>query len=215
MKKTAFVFLFIVFAFLLASCSKENAEPQKKDYAVVNGETVTADEMDYFRGRNRAVIINEYAEKYGVTDFSDFWDKDFDGSTPSQILEDRAFEQAVEAKIKLVMMRDKEIYDDISFSGLKERAEKYNEEHKNAVGNVGIKTVDMNGFYTYYISTGEMKLKNSLAENELKPTEDELAAAESGHGGLTENGLISLVVSEKYEKLIEEKINNAEIERSK
>lgn len=212
MKKILSLFSAIIFLCFFASCSQKEAEqPIKSEPFTVNGETVTTEEIEYFKGRCKADIINEYAEKYSITDFSDFWDKDFDGKTPSQALEERADEQAIDAKIKLVMMRENGIYDDISFSAFKEKAQKYNEEHADSVGNVGINTIDLTTFYTYYISTGEMLLKTKLAEGELKPTEAELEEAAKENPEMNENGLVDIIVSQKYDKLVAETINNAEI----
>lgn len=215
MKKKSVVILLFAVIILLSSCGGQNNKPaQEKEitvYATVNGEQIMSDEIEYFKTRSRAQIINEYAEKYGVTDFADFWDKEFDGKTPAESLEESALEQAVEAKIKLMLMRENGVYEDVSFVGLKAKAETYNKEHENLKGNVGLKTVDLSSFYTYYVSTGEMELKNILAESTLKPTADELAAAAEKNPDLTENGQISAVVDEKYEKMIADLIDNAEI----
>lgn len=213
MKKLSLFLFAALFVLCFAACGE--TEPKKPTpnavRAAVNGETIMAEEINYFKSRCRADIINDFAEKYGVKDFSDFWEHDFDGTTPAKELEKAALSQAAEAKIKLVMMRENGVYDDISFSGLKKKAEQYNSEHKNMQGNVGITSIDMSGFYTYYISTGEMELKNILAKGELKPTEAELAAASEENPNLTENGLISVVVSQKYDALLKAKIASAVI----
>ena len=212
MKKLISVIL-LAAVFLLVSCGKTESKKDKPAVcAVVNGEAITAEEKEYFSSRYRAQIINDYSEKYGIKDFSEFWDTEFDGKTPRQALEEYALKQAAEAKIKLVLMRENEIYDDISFSALKAKAEKYNKEHENQKGNVGLNTVNMASFYTYYISNGEMELKNILAESMLKPSQTELEAAEKEHPDLTEEGLISLVVTEKYNKMIDETLKNAVVE---
>lgn len=212
MKKFTVLSIITALLFCFCSCTDTKTEaPVSTVYATVNGANIMTDEIDYFKSRSKADIINEYAEKYGVTDFADFWDKEFDGKTPTQALEELALEQAVEAKIKLVMMRENGIYDDVSFSALKSKAESYNAEHQGATKSVGITSIDLDSFYTYYVSTGEMELKNTLAENELKPDDSELDAVRNEHSDLTDEGLISLVVSEKYEKLIEQAIKDAEI----
>lgn len=217
MKKITLIISIILALLMLSSCGETatkqtEAQPKAQPFTV-NGETVTTEEIEYFKGRSRADIINEYAEKYSVTDFSDFWDKDFDGKTPTQALEERAEEQAIEAKIKLVMMRENEVYEDISYSALKAKAEKYNKEHENLSGTVGITSIDLSTFYTYYISTGEMELKNILAEGELKPDESQIEAVAEENPELSENGIIDLIVSEEYEKIVKDKIKNAEIQR--
>lgn len=214
--KKLFVFLSVFcILFSLVSCAKEEtAKTDIRDnvHATVDGAEITAEEINYFKTRLRANIINEYAEKYNISDFSDFWDTEYSGTTPTEDLLNRAVEEAADAKQKFLLMLDNGVYDDISFKGLKERAEKYNAEHKDAEGTVGIKTIDIESFYTYYISTGEMELKNILAEGELKPTEEEIAEAANENPELTENGVISRIVDEKYGKLISEKISGRQIE---
>lgn len=207
----------MAFPLLMVSCNEKPAAvktAQNTVYATVNGEEIMSEEMEYFKSRSKADIINEYAEKYGVKDFSDFWDKEFDGKTPNEALNEKALSQAVDAKIRLVLMKENGVYDDITFSGLRKKAEEYNKTHENAQGNVGIKTVDLNSFYTYYISTGEMELKNILAESTLKPTQEEFDAQRNKNSELTDEGIISVIVDAKYEKLIDEKIKSAKVEIS-
>lgn len=211
MKRLTAIISVIMLLILLASCSEKETGQTASQVFTVNGEVVTSEETEYFKGRCKAEIINEYAEKYSITDFSDFWDRDFDGQTPNDTLENRAVQKTIEAKIKLVMMRENDIYDDISFSALREKAQKYNDEHSDVSGNVGINTIDLSTFYTYYISTGEMELKTKLAEAELKPNEEELEAAASENPETSENGLIDLIVSKKFDELVSEKIQTAKI----
>ena len=215
MKKINFILLLLLPLVLLCACGKaEQPQAENTAYAAVNGERIMTEEIEYFKTRYRSRIINEYAEKYGVKDFSGFWDKEFDGKTPGQALEELALNQAAEAKIKLVLMRENGIYDDISFSALKAKAEEYNREHENQKGNVGLNTVDPDSFYTYYVSTGEMELKNILAEGALKPSPGELEEAAKKEPQLTESGLISAVVSEKYDKMIADAVNGADITKA-
>ena len=213
--KKIFIPALIIIILCFLSCSKKQVvyENDESDtvYAVVNGENIMSDEIEYFKSRDKAEIINRYAEKYHISDFSDFWEKNFDGDSPKKALENIALSDAVEAKIKLVLMRDNGVYDDISYEGLKKKAEQYNAEHKDKKETVGINTVDLSSFYTYYVSTGEMELKNILAEAELKPSKDEIDSFPKDNSDITENGVISMIVSEKYNKLIEEKISSAKI----
>lgn len=214
MKKLLSVFMVFAVIFSFASCTVSQNEDVKADrvHAAVNGMKITGDEIEYFKNRIRADIINEYAEKYSITDFSGFWERDFDGRTPQDYLIEKSVREAAKAKLKLILMKDNGVYDDISFDGLKKRAEKYNAEHENAGGTVGIKTVDINTFYTYYISTGEMELKNILAETSLKPAADEIAEMTEKNPELTEDGAISSLVDEKYEKMISEMFGSMKIE---
>lgn len=195
---------------LFVGCGKQSA-PTQTVVATINGEAITDREIDYFTKRNRTQIINRYAEQVGLTDFSDFWDKPFDGVTPRQALEQKAFEDACDAKIRLLLMRDKGVYDDISFAGLENRAKAYNAEHENQKNTVGIRTIDLTTFYTYYLSTGEMTLKNLLAEDELKPASEEIQSYMDTYGEMTEQGAISYIVDERYETYIADLLKNATI----
>lgn len=213
MKKLISVILSAAVFLLFVSCGKTSSKSEVTAViAAVNGEVITAEETEYFSSRSRGKIINEYSEKYGITDFSSFWDTEFDGKTPRQALEECALEQAIEAKIKLVLMRENGIYDDISFSALRAKGEKFNREHENQKDNVGLNSVNMESFYTYYISNGEMELKNILSESTLKPSQAELDAAGKEHPNLTEEGLIGIITSEKYDKMIDEAVKNAVVE---
>ena len=99
-------------------------------------------------------------------------------------------------------MRENGIYEDISFDALEAKAQAYNAEHKGQKNVVGINTIDLSQFYSYYISTGEMTLKTTLAEGELKPTDEEINALLSANSEMSENSAKSKFVDEKYEESI-------------
>lgn len=207
-RKIEIILLIFTAIFCLASCRNEQAN-LNKTVAYINGEAITCREVEYFKNRDRSDIINLYAEKYGVTDFSDFWDKDFNGTTPSQTLEKTAFEDACNAKIRLCLMRDNGVYNDISFNALEAKANAYNEEHEDLKNVVGINTVDMTQFYSYYISTGEMTLKTVLAQGELKPTDEEISEYMSDYDGMSESSAAAKIVDEKYEEYIDALLEKA------
>lgn len=208
MKRLYPLLLAALFLFLAACGQGETSPNDEAVYATVNGEPITNGEMEYFKALYRADVVNNHPDE--CTD-PDFWEQTLNGMTPAAELEEMALNGATEAKLKLLMMQKKGIFDDISFAALKAKAEQYNEEHENMSGSVGILTIDLSSFYTYYVSTGEMELKNRLAEDELKPTEAEIEAVLSENPNLTEAGAVSQLVSESYAALIQEKINSAEI----
>lgn len=209
-RKITVIALILTTLVFFASCQNEQMKPDNC-VAYINGEEISSREIEYFKTRNRAYIINEYSEKYGITDFSNFWDKDFDGETPAQTLEKRAMNDACSAKIKLCLMRDNGIYEDISFSALELKAQQYNKEHENQKNIVGINSIDMSQFYSYYISTGEMTLKTVLAEGILKPNDEEIKQYIEKHGDMSETSAKSYIVDDKYEEYISGLLENAEI----
>ncbi len=223
MKKTTILLTLAVFIFTLCACSQTKntgkGEKQIYDYTV-NGEKISEDEYNYFNKIIRSQIISEYADKYSITDFSNFWDMEIDGQTPAQELETRTVAECVRAKIELNLCKNYGIYTDISFDALKLKAQQFNDENENKSGVVGLKSISMNTFYTYYIDTGVMELKNKLESNELKPDEDEIQLQIDNMPSETKSKLSDTeiyisaydkAVNEKYEKLIEKKINEAVI----
>lgn len=208
-RKNTAVLLLLAALVCLVACQKP--DDGNGVVAYINGEAISSREMDYFRTRDRSDIINQYAEQYGITDFSDFWDKDFDGTTPDQALSQKALDDACDAKIRLCLMRDYGIYEDISFDAREAKAKAYNEAHQDQKNVVGLNSIDMSQFYTYYISTGEMTLKTMLAEDKLQPTEAEIQAYLAGNGGMSEQSAASALVSEKYEAYISELLAEADI----
>ena len=173
LKKALSFIMVCVMLIMLVSCTKET---ENKPVAVVtvNGEIVTQAEIDYFKGKFKAELINDYIEKYKIEFTEDFWQKEFDGKTPEEALYEKALEESIMAKIQFMLMRDEGIYDDISFDGLYKKAEAFNAENAGKEGVVGIKSINMSQFYTYYLQNGVMELKNIYAEGKLEPTQEEI-----------------------------------------
>ncbi|MBQ6863070.1 MAG: hypothetical protein IJO14_02405 [Clostridia bacterium] len=208
-KVSTLLILSSVFLFLFCSCAKDEADTT---VAVVNGETVTKEEFDYFKARQRANVINYYISAFDAEVDEDFWQTDFNGTTPEKDLEDRAINECIKAKIQLVLCRENGIYDDISFVGLRQKAENFNSQDKS--GAIGLKTIDMSAFYTYYIDTGVMELKNILGEKELAPTEEEINACLENFGTQEENYTAArkTAIAKKYDDMIEKLCEEAVIQ---
>ena len=221
MKKLLSVVLVFTFVLTFFACAKE--EVLQNAVATVNGETITGVEFEYFRKKYKAQVLNECLEKFSVEYTEDFWQTEFEGTTPEEILYDKVLEECVRAKIQLVLMKEEGIYDDISFEGLRLQAESFNAENQNKEGVVGIKSIQMSQFYSYYLQTGIMELQNIYAEGKLKPDEKEIEEKISQFAG-TDNDIneedyesiaVSKLKTEKYEKYIDELYENAEIKEIK
>ena len=202
--------LISAFLFLLCSCAEDEAATT---VAVVNGETVTQEEFEYFKARKRADIVNYYISEFDANVDEDFWQTDFNGITPEKDLEDAAVSECVKAKIQLVLCRENGIYDDISFVGLRQRAENFNSQDKS--GAIGLKTIEMDTFYTYYIDTGVMELKNILGEKELAPTGGEINACLENFGTQEENysAARKAAIAKKYDDMIEKLCKEADVQK--
>jgi len=215
------ILLLLLPVFALPGCSG-GAKPLPAAGSV-NGETIAPAEIDYFKTRLRADVIQYFAQEYSanVTD-AGFWQTPYGGVTPEKELSNRAFDACVRAKIQLVLMREKGIYEDISYQGLYDRAVAFNNRGASGEGAPGLQTIRLANFYTYYIDTGVMELKNVLAADEIKPSPagiaaraDALATENPGAGRAElENLAKAALVDEAYQKYIDRLVESARIETS-
>lgn len=219
MKKKALILFALIMLVMFSSCSKKT-EPETDAVISVNGEIVTQAEVDYFKGKLKAELINDYIEKYSVEYTSDFWQTEFDGKTPEDALEEKALEEGIMAKIQFVLMKEEGIFEDITYEGLYKKAEDFNKANAGKAGVVGLKSIKMSQFYTYYLQTGVMELKNIYAEDKLKPTDSEIEKKineieKQNDGDILQQDYENLakdkLKTEKYEAFITEIRKNAEI----
>lgn len=216
-KKIVCFFLSLFFVMTFASCGEET---EKIDaVATVNGEEITGEEFEYFRKKYKSEVLNECLEKFDTEYTENFWQTEFEGVTPEQILYERSLEECARAKIQFLLMKEEKIYEEVTFAFLKAKAEAFNKENENKEGVVGIKSIQMSQFYSYYLETGIMELQNVYAEGKLKPSEKEIqekisemregadASLEQDFESIAKNRL----KTEKYEKYIDELYEKAEI----
>lgn len=199
--------LAVLSLFCLASCGGAGGDGGSAQNAVaeVNGETVTQAELSYFEGRMRAEV---YAE--GISDGAD------DESAFASVLRERALNECIRAKIILVLCRDNGVYADISYEGLRALAVSYNEAHSGDGGAVGLNTIQMSQFYSYYIDCGELELQSRLADKQLSPTEEELLSAEAEIAGTLSGEELAAAakkraVAKNFDGYIASLINGADI----
>ena len=220
MKKSIVILTLLGACLALCACTKPEAEKMNTGVvALVNGESIAAEELEYFKGKLKAQVLNDYLAEYSVEYLPDIWNREFDGKTPQQALDEQALEKCVMAKLQFVLMRDKGIYTDISYQGLYNKALAFNEENSGKEGVVGLKSIKMEQFYSYYLDNGIMELRNVLTKDEIKPTEqeiiDRIAQLKASGEKLDENALRSIAASklirEKYEAFIAAKRTVAEI----
>lgn len=221
LKKVVCVLLSMLLVILLASCAEEKKITSA--VATVNGEEITEEEFEYFRKKYKSEVLNDCLEKSGAKYTEDFWQTEIDGVTPEEILYERTLEECVRARIQFLLMKEEGIYDDVTFAGLRAKAEAFNKENENKEGVVGIKSIQMSQFYSYYLQTGVMELQNIYSEGKLKPSEKEVQEkvsemAESLDPSLEqdfESIARSSLKTEKFEKYIDELCEKAEIKEIK
>ncbi len=214
LQRNLFLGFIIIIAVLTLGCKKSDTVIDTRIYAYVNGEAIIESEVDYFREAEKAKVLEDFTDKYGITDYSAFWETEYDGITPTEVLEERAFSEAVRAKIAFMLMKENGIYTDISYEFLRNTAVEFNNKNAGKGDGVGISSINMKQFYSYYLINGELELKNALGEGILAPTDEEIANFDTGSEDMTENMIKSKIVDGKYEKYIEDLINKAKIEKN-
>lgn len=210
MKKFSIIII-IAILITLVSCT-DNTEDIT--YATLNDEPITIEEIEYFKNKERANVINYYAAEFNISDFTDFWNTKYRDSTPSETLESEAFERAKHAKALLIVMREYGIYDDISYASLKEKAEKYNNEFKNDKNHVGLNTISMDSFYTYYTDNGLLELINVYYENEYVRNDAEVSEYKEKNNindELSDIAIDKNICRQKIEDMAEKMINESVI----
>lgn len=220
-KKIICIFLSLVFILSLASCGEESEK--KSVVATMNGVEITEEEFEYFRKKYKSEVLNDCLERFSAEYTENFWQTEFDGVTPEEMLYERTLEECIRAKIQFLLMEEEGIYDDVTFAGLKAKAEAFNKENENKEGVVGIKSIQMSRFYSYYLQTGVMELQNIYAEGRLKPSEkeirekiSELNMSDDAYSEQDSESIArSRLKTEKYEKYIDELYEKAEIKETK
>lgn len=173
MKKFFYTLAMMSAFVLLVSCAMRGQNISSAVF-FVNGEAVTEEELDYFTEKYKAETINTFIDEYDAEYTEKFWQTEFEGKTPQEALDEKAKEECIKAKIQFSLMREEKIYADTTYEALRKKAESFNKDNENAKGTVGIKSINMSEFYSYYLENGIMELKSIYAEGKLKPNEKEI-----------------------------------------
>lgn len=165
MKRNMFILLPITVLILLAltSCAKKYTVSDIPDgaAAIVNGEAVTNEEVSYFENVLKDEVANYFVHQYSAKKDDEFWNTKYGTSTPKEKLYAKAKEQAIDAKKTLLFLKEKEIFDSISFEYFSKAAKSLNE-------NSGL-NLESDEFYSYYIEVGTNELYECYgSESEAK-----------------------------------------------
>ena len=202
MRKVSCVFAVILLIIITNGCGKVDNEQSLHFFA---GYEITNDEIDYFKTELRTDVVNYFSENYTITDYGTFWTDTFDGVTPTEYLETIALESAEKSKAELIVIKSYGIYEDISFSGLKDDAEQYNREHEGVSGTVGLTSIDMTSFYSYYIANGRLEAINIILEQN-PPTQAEIdlyRADNNIQDEASDTAVAKKIAEEKYYEEVE------------
>ena len=144
----------------------------------VDGEEISAEELELHMERNRAGVADEFRRQYGAETDGDFWTRRYGDGTPAERLRTVAGEQAARAKVEQMIAREAGVLNDIGYDAFARVLETENERRAKAVAAkqvvYGPTRFEPNVFYGYYMSqVRNAAIRSLLDSGELGGTENE------------------------------------------
>lgn len=145
------------------------------------GEPVAEAEWDLFLEPERAAVFAWFRKRYGAEDSPDFWDRDFNGDKPGEMLRARARKNLVRIKIEQKLARREGLIADIGWDAFERDLSAENRRRAEALAKgaviYGPTVLDARSYYLYRQSNLIIRLKESLARKGLEPGEAALRSA--------------------------------------
>ena len=173
MKRVFAVVLLILGIVFIGACGGND----EKVVFSINGEKISQDEIEFYVDKNKSNAVLKFSDYKGDIDDA-FWNKDFDGVTPTQYLNYIAFKECVENNIILQEGYSKKINDYKDFQGLIKSMENTNKENEKKVENgevfYGNTNYDLKTYVAYAVGNTVAKIQRALLDKEVKVTEEEV-----------------------------------------
>lgn len=142
----------------------------------VDGCPVPQEEFMLFLMDQRALTAAHFGQEYGAEIDEGFWSRDFDGQTPNEYAREAALQELLTAKMETILLRERELADDISYEALMADMEKTNAENAQKLesGEVfyGLTEYDAATYYVYIRSQRWGELLRSQADYSAPTTDD-------------------------------------------
>lgn len=151
--------------------------PQRKPAGTVNGHPFYAEELALYAAQHRAAVAADFATRYQLSSMgSNFWNTDYEGTTPEQALLAAALHSLVQDKIIQQQAAEREIAAPLDFLQV-EKAFALENKSRSASAGYGPTTLSIGEYHHYLMTQTADDLKTSLLKNELAPTEKQLRQA--------------------------------------
>lgn len=134
--------------------------------AIVNDFHITAEEFEIYLEESRTEVISIFIRQHNLKDIPPhFWEKEFDGIKPLDILKETAIREAIKTKIRLVYMYENEVIDSPDYSSFLSiyhdfMAERSNYGKENIL--YGPVLFSERAFFDYWYSNCLIELKDKL-----------------------------------------------------
>lgn len=139
---------------------------------------IRKEELQYYIDKNRSYVVSYFYNKYQAdAGDNNFWEKSYHGEIPKQVLFNLCFEEL--AKVKALQLEGVKygLLKSCDYKDFKEELERINIERNQKLGQGGViygpQNYDVKEYITYISSTLENSLKEILAAEKWKFTEEE------------------------------------------
>ncbi len=165
--------VYILMLSLLFSCKTD-----KHCVGYVDNYPITISEMHYWMLLNKAEVHRHFYLEYGVNDSEDFWQSEYGGESPLEMLKNIAFQKAKRLKVQQVLAYEYGLINEINFDSIVSRIDNVNLVRNDNLNNgkiiYGSKYYTQRSYFVYQSDQMTQVLKEKLAEKELKPKKKEL-----------------------------------------
>lgn len=145
------------------------ADPMES-VALVNGESVTCDEVKFFFQHNRSKVYQHFHQAHGVKDFDGFWENGtrIGEESPLRMLKELTMRDIILAKVQLQLAREEGLIRDSSISSIMNLRKQENQRREKALqsGHViyGPREYSEPVFFDYFITNLVIRLKQRLGD---------------------------------------------------
>lgn len=154
----------------LLGCTKTEQMVDNK-IATVNGEAITEKELFLFIDQYRASFVQEACQKTGLEYNDNFWEAEYNGTTMSMGLKNKALKHAVKIKVQQIKMVDENIMESSSYQYFLDELTTENSRREQALnqGSVvyGIQQYTEKSYFDYLFENRLIRLKEIMGKNEL------------------------------------------------
>lgn len=148
----------------------------------VNGLPFYAEELVVYADEQRAAVTAQISQQYDLPGTGpSFWDTEYDGVTPREVLLDTAMEDLVRSKVIQQECITRGIVAPADFRELEQAMEEENAARQSTAASGGVvygtESYTLAQYNEYQMTMAIDELKEHLLKNELEPTEQQLRDA--------------------------------------
>ncbi len=201
---------FLLLLLITLACVKQ----EQNVVARLNDEAITRAELKHWMLLEKASVYNYFFRKYKVEDSEHFWTEKQGDEIPLELLKAQALEKVKRCKIQQLLALEKGIIKTSNFDEIMKELETVNAERKKKVEKgepiYGPKQFTSRTYFFHVFDKMVIALKNELAKNELKPSNEQLKLMQSAnnHSDKDISGFLTMqYVDTNYEAFIDNLMN--------